>query len=48
MDNSQVNLDLIRGHVDTIILATLAQGDRYGLDILAEIEESSKEVYELK
>lgn len=48
MDNSQVNLDLIRDHVDTIILATLAQGDRYGLDILAEIKENSKDLYELK
>ena len=48
MDNSQVNIDLIRDHVDTIILATLANGDRYGLDILAEIKEKSKDLYELK
>ena len=48
MDNSQVNIDLIRDHVDTIILSTLANGDRYGLDILTEIKENSKGLYELK
>ena len=48
MDNSQVNVDLIRDHVDTIILSTLANGDRYGLDILTEIKENSKGLYELK
>ena len=48
MDNSQVNIDLIRDHVDTIILSTLANGDRYGLDILSEIKEKSKGLYELK
>lgn len=48
MDNSSVNTDLIRDHVDTIILATLAGGDRYGLDILTEIKEKSKDLYELK
>ena len=48
MDNSQVNIDLIRDHVDTIILATLAKEDRYGLDILAEIEKNSNGLYKLK
>ena len=48
MDNSSVNIDLIRDHVDTIILSTLANGDRYGLDILTEIKEKSKGLYELK
>ncbi len=48
MDNSSVNIDLIRDHVDTIILSTLANGDRYGLDILTEIKDNSKGLYELK
>ncbi|MBE5762911.1 MAG: PadR family transcriptional regulator [Clostridiales bacterium] len=48
MDNSSVNIDLIRDHVDTIILSTLANGDRYGLEILTEIKDKSKGLYELK
>lgn len=38
MDISSVNSDLIRGNVTTIILNSLSDGDRYGYDILKEIE----------
>ena len=48
MDNSDVNKDLIRDHVDTIILSTLENEDRYGLDILEVIQKNSKGLYELK
>ena len=40
-DNSSVNIDLIRGHMDTIILRTLSDGDKYGYEILSEISDKS-------
>lgn len=43
-----IDSDLIRGHVDTIILKTLATGDKYGYEIIKEIESKSKGTYELK
>lgn len=43
-----IDSDLIRGHVDTIILKTLATGDKYGYEIIKEIENKSKGTYELK
>ena len=48
MDNSNVNIDLIRGHVDTIILKALYYEDKYGYEILNEIKEKSKGMYTLK
>lgn len=43
-----INSDLIRGHIDTIILSVLHEGDRYGYDILGEIEKKSDGKYILK
>lgn len=43
-----INSDLIRGHIDTIILSVLHEGDRYGYDILGEIEKKSGGQYVLK
>ena len=43
-----IDSDLIRGHVDTIILKTLAGGDKYGYEIIKEIETRSNGTYELK
>lgn len=43
-----IDSDLIRGHVDTIILKTLISGDKYGYEIMKEIEQKSKGTYELK
>lgn len=48
MDNSNVNIDLIRGHVDTIILKSLYYEDKYGYEILNEIKDKSKGMYTLK
>lgn len=48
MDNSNVNIDLIRGHVDTIILKSLYLEDKYGYEILNEIKDKSKGMYTLK
>ncbi len=43
-----IDSDLIRGHIDTIILKALYHGDKYGLEIIQEIEEKSNGTYELK
>lgn len=48
MDISSVNSDLIRGNVTTIILGSLWSQDRYGYDILKEIETKSEGQYKLK
>lgn len=48
MENSNVNIDLIRSHVDTIILRALYDEDKYGYEILNEIKEKSKGLYMLK
>ncbi len=48
MDISSVNSDLIRGNVTTIILGSLWSADRYGYDILKEIESKSDGQYSLK
>ena len=46
--NSSISSDLIRGHINTIILRTLYDGDKYGYEIINEIEEKSKGQYTLK
>lgn len=46
MENS--NIELIRGHMDTIILRTLQDDDKYGLEMLNEIRSLSEDLYSLK
>lgn len=48
MDMASIDSDLIRGHIDTIILKSLFESDKYGLEIIQEIEEKSNGSYELK
>lgn len=48
MDISSVNSDLIRGNVTTIILGCLLSADKYGYEILKEIEDKSNSQYVLK
>lgn len=48
MDISSVNSDLIRGNVTTIILGCLLNDDKYGYEILKEIEDRSHSQYVLK
>ena len=36
--NRDISADLIRGHINTIILRCLYDGDKYGYDIINEIE----------
>ena len=43
-----IDSDLIRGHIDTIILKVLSTGDKYGFEICKEVEEKSGGAYELK
>lgn len=43
-----LNSDLIRGNINTIILKSLYDKDRYGYDIIKEIEEKSHGQYILK
>lgn len=43
-----VSSDLIRGHINTIILRALYEGDKYGYEIIADIEAKSHGQYSLK
>ena len=36
-ENQTVSSDLIRGHINTIILRALYDGDKYGYEIISEI-----------
>ena len=43
-----ISSDIIRGHIDTMILRLLSEGDRYGYQIFKMIIERSEGQYELK
>ena len=43
-----ISSDLIRGHINTIILRSLYDGDKYGYDILSEIESKTGGLYSIK
>lgn len=45
---SSISADLIRGHINTIILRTLYERDKYGYEIINEIESKSHGQYTLK
>ncbi len=47
-EGMKISSDLIRGHINTIILRALYDGDKYGYEILAEIEKKSHGQYSLK
>lgn len=44
----KISADLIRGHIDTIILKLLSEQDMYGYQISKEILVRSNNAYELK
>lgn len=48
MAEKGVSADLIRGHIDTIILRVLKDGDNYGYEIMKAIFEGSSGDYILK
>jgi PadR family transcriptional regulator, regulatory protein PadR len=43
-----IDKDIIRGHIDTIVLRLLSEQDRYGYEIYKEVLSRSKGKYELK
>lgn len=43
-----VSSDVIRGHIDTIVLSLLRGGDKYGYEICRLVREKSGGEYELK
>ena len=47
-EKNTISADLIRGHINTIILRTLYERDKYGYEIIDEIEEKSHGQYSLK
>ncbi len=47
-EEKSISADLIRGHINTIILRALYDGDKYGYAIIAEIERKSHGQYTLK
>ncbi|MBY0086083.1 PadR family transcriptional regulator [Brevibacillus sp. M2.1A] len=48
MSDSIISSDIIRGHIDTIILRVLCDGDNYGYEIIKAIFKNSGGRYELK
>jgi len=47
-DTTTIGKDIIRGHIDTIVLRLLAEKDRYGYEVYKEVLARSNGVYELK
>ena len=47
-DEKTISADLIRGHINTIILRALYDGDKYGYEIISEIEQKSHGQYSMK
>lgn len=48
MPMESISSDLIRGHIDTIILKILLESDNYGYEIIKAIYQKSNGEYELK
>ena len=46
--NNSISSDLIRGHINTIILRALYERDKYGYEIINDIESKSHGQYTLK
>lgn len=46
--SDNISSELIRGHIDTIILRVLINGDSYGYEIIKSIFQNSNKQYELK
>ncbi|MEG6520994.1 PadR family transcriptional regulator [Desulfotomaculum sp. 1211_IL3151] len=48
MTGLKISSDLIRGHIDTILLKLLLKGDKYGYEISKLVHSGSNGGYELK
>ena len=46
--SDSISSDLIRGHIDTMIMRVLSDGDNYGYEIIKAISVNSGGLYELK
>lgn len=44
----ELNKEIIKGHIESIILSTIKDEDLYGYDIAKRIRELSNDVFELK
>ena len=47
MVDTTISSDLIRGHIDTIVLGLLSTQDRYGYELCKEVAILSRGMYEL-
>jgi len=46
--SDSISSDLIRGHIDTMIMRVLSDGDNYGYEIIKAVSVNSGGLYELK
>lgn len=46
--SGQLSSDILRGHTDTIVLASLLNRDRYGFEIYNRVLQKTEQLYELK
>jgi PadR family transcriptional regulator, regulatory protein PadR len=46
--SGQLSSDILRGHTDTIVLASLLDRDRYGFEIYNRVLQKTENLYELK
>lgn len=46
--DGQLSSDILRGHTDTIVLASLLNRDRYGFEIYNWVLQKTNHLYELK
>jgi PadR family transcriptional regulator, regulatory protein PadR len=46
--NLEVNKEVLKGHIDTVILSLLHTRDMYGYELAKLVREKSKEQFELK
>lgn len=47
-ENVEVNKEVLKGHIDTIILSLLIKKEMYGYELAKLVRENSKEQFELK
>lgn len=48
MKKLEINKEVLKGHIDTLILSLLNSRDMYGYEIAKMVREKSKEQFELK
>lgn len=48
MDKLEISREILKGHIDTLILSLLHQRDMYGYELAKIVREKSEEQFELK